>query len=245
MFDVPWGEVLRNTFLPLIENDFNFYMIAVAFLGTTVTPFLIFWQTTQVIEDRKSEKDLSREQSAVNWGMVFCQIITFFIVITGAAAFAGKYGFLLGTAGEVAESLAPFGKWALPLFSVGILGAGFIAVPVLAATTGYVMSETLQIESGLSKSFKRARGFYLAIIFSIVVGIGISLSGYNPITMLVYSQVLNGIFTPILIIFLLMICNRKKLMGNYRNGFWTNLLGILTALFMAFFAMMMIIQYIK
>ncbi len=239
MLDVPWGQALRDTFIPVFEaGNANFFMIAVAFLGTTISPFLIFWQASQEIESHSDKKDIKYEGKAVMLGMFFTQLIAFFIVITGAAAFAGRNE-LLTNAKDVAMALEPFGKASIVLFSAGILGSGFIAIPVLAATTGYTFTEVTGQEAGLNKGFKRAKPFYLVILISIIIGVIISLTRFNPILILVYSQVLNGILTPILIIFLLLICNNKKIMGKYSNGWLVNIIGIFTVLIMTAFSVVM------
>lgn len=245
LLHVPWGQALRDTFLPTISSfDGNFALVAVGFLGTTITPFLIFWETTQEIEERKDVTHLEKERAGVSAGMVFTQLITFFVVITAAAAFAGKNQ-LIETARDAAMALKPFGNLSFLFFSLGILGSGLIAVPVLASTTGYTFSETMNWSRGLNKSFSKAKGFYLVIFLSIIVGVIISLSGYNPILMLLYSQVLNGILMPILLVFLMVICNNRKIMGKYTNNFWTNFFGVTAILINIGFIVLMFINWLK
>ncbi|MCL5795314.1 MAG: divalent metal cation transporter [Patescibacteria group bacterium] len=245
LFDVPWGQVLRDTFLPTIASfNTDFALVAVGFLGTTITPFLVFWETTQEIEERKDERHLEREKMGVTTGMIFTQVITFFIVVAAAAAFAGQ-NHLIATARDAALALKPLGTLSFLFFSLGILGSGLIAVPVLASTTGYTFSETMNWERGLNKSFPKAKGFYLVIFLSIIVGVIISLSGYNPILMLLYSQVLNGVLMPILLVFLMIICNSRKIMGKHINKFWTNFFGVLAILVNVGFVVLMFINWFK
>ncbi len=244
MFDVPWGEALKATFVPAIEAlNANFYMIALAFLGTTLTPFLIFWEANEQIEEKQEARHLAKEKMSVVTGMFFTIIISFFIVITGAVAFSGAGGAMINSAKEAALALEPLGKWAFLFFSLGILGSGFISVPVLAASTGYVVSETLNWKAGLSKEFNKAKKFYWVIISAIVIGGLIALLGLNPIKMLVYSQVLNGILMPILVILLLRLCNNKKVMGEYTNHWWTNVFGYLTVVILILFVVLMFINW--
>lgn len=239
LLNVDWVIALKNTFVPTIQSfQGNLAMLAVGFLGTTITPFLLFWETTQEVEEKRNITHLAREKVGVATGMFFTQFITFFIVVAAAAAFAGN-NHILQTARDAAMALKPFGMLAFLLFSLGILGSGLIAIPVLSATTAYAFSENMNWDKGLSKSVPHAKGFYAIILLSILVGIIISLSGYNPIMMLFYSQVLNGILMPILLVLLLVICNSKKIMGQYVNRFWSNFLGILTILINITFIIMM------
>lgn len=245
LLDVSWVQAIKDTFLPPVASfNKNLAILAVGFLGTTITPFLVFWETTQEIEERQNIDHLKREKRGVITGMFFTQMITFFIVVAAAAAFAGK-NHLIATARDAALALQPFGLLAFLFFSLGILGSGLIAIPVLSATTAYTFSETMDWSRGLNKSFSKAKGFYLIIFLSIIIGIFISLSGFNPILMLFYSQVFNGILMPILLVFLLVICNSKKIMGDYTNRFWTNFLGIVTILVNVLFVILMFLNWGK
>lgn len=245
MFDVPWMQALKNTFIPTMDSfQANYALVAVAFLGTTITPFLVYWETTQEIEERTTTKQMSRENSSVNIGMFFTQFITFFIMVAAAAAFAGNNQ-LIETAKDAALALAPFGKSSFLLFSLGIIGAGLIAVPILAATTGYIISENVGWTKGLSHKVPRAKGFYTVIFIAIVIGAIISASGFNPIMMLLYSQVLNGILMPFLIVLLLIINNSKKIMGEYTNTFWINFFGILAFILNVAFVILMFANWGK
>lgn len=245
LFNVPWGQALRDTFVPQLSViNMDLAMVALAFLGTTITPFLVFWETTQEIEERKDISHLGRERTGVTTGMFFTQLITFFIVIAAAAAFSGG-GHLITTARDAAVALKPLGVASFLLFSLGILGSGLIAIPVLASSTGYTFAETMQWSRGLNKSFPKARGFYIVIFLSIIIGVVISLSGFNAMLMLLYSQVLNGVLMPILLVFLLLITNSKKIMGVNKNRFWSNLLGILAVVINVMFMAIMVWGWIK
>jgi len=246
LFNVPWGQALRDTFIPRLSIiNMDFAMVALGFLGTTITPFLVFWETTQEIEERKDVKHLGRERVGVTMGMFFTQFVTFFIVIAAAAAFSGG-GHLITTARDAAVALKPLGVASFLLFSVGILGSGLIAIPVLAASTGYTFAETMQWKNkGLNKSFSKAKGFYIVIFLSIIIGVIISLSGFNAMLMLLYSQVLNGVLMPILLVFLLLITNNKKIMGINKNKFWSNFFGILAVVINVMFIAIMVWGWIK
>lgn len=245
LFDVPWMEALKNTFIPALSAfQANYALVAVAFLGTTITPFLVYWETTQEIEERTTIKQMAQENTSVNFGMFFTQFITFFIMIAAAAAFAGNNQ-LIQTAKDAALALEPLGKSSFLLFSLGIIGSGLIAVPILAATTGYIVSENVGWTKGLSHKVPRAKGFYSVIFIAIIIGALISASGFNPILMLLYSQVFNGILMPILIILLLVINNNKKIMGKYTNTFWINFFGIIALMLNVAFVILMFANWGK
>lgn len=245
LFDVPWGQALRDTFIPRLSViNIDLAMVALGFLGTTITPFLVFWETTQEIEERKDLSHLGRERIGVTTGMFFTQFVTFFIVVAAAVAFSGG-GHLITTARDAAVALKPLGVVSFLLFSLGILGSGLIAIPVLASSTGYTFAETMQWSRGLNKSFPKAKGFYMIIFLSIIIGVIISLSGFNAILMLLYSQVLNGILMPILLVFLLLITNNKKIMGTNKNKFWSNFFGIFAVAINILFITIMVWGWIK
>lgn len=244
LLDVPWGQALRNTFLPSLSGSLNFSMMAVAFLGTTLTPFLIFWETTQEIEERRDIRQLKSESWGTAAGMFFSQFITFFIVVAAAAAFAGQ-NHSLTSAKEAALALKPLGNLSFLFYSLGILGSGLLGVPVLAASTGYTVAETFGWKRGLDRKVSGAKGFYIVMIASLLIGILIALLGFNPVLMLIYSQVLAGILMPVLIILLLFITNNKKIMGAYTNKLFTNFFGILAVLVTLGFDLLMFSQWLK
>ena len=243
--NVPWGEALRNTFLPQIQSlNLDMALMAVAFLGTTISPYLIFWETTQEVEENRTVATLGEENAGVTFGMFFSQFITFFIIVAAAAAFSGV-NHELTTAKEVALALKPFGKASFLLYTLGILGSGLLAVPVLAASTGYTFSETLSWKRGLDKSVHQAKGFYAVMLLTLIIGIAIAFFKFNPVLALVYSQVLNGLLMPILILILLLASNNKKIMGNYTNKFWSNFFGILALLIIVAADILLVYQWIK
>lgn len=245
LLPVPWGEALRNTFLPNFQSlNTSFMLVAVAFLGTTLTPAMIFWETSQQIEEGKTVDALKQENTNVAFGMFFSQFITFFIIVAAAAVFVGQ-NHIITTAKEASEALKPLGNASFLLFSLGILGSGLIAIPVIAASSGYMFAETFKMNHGLDKKVGDAKGFYLIMLFSIIIGVIIALFRFNPILALLYSQVLAGLLTPILLIFLLLISNNKKIMGSYTNRFWSNFFGILAIFVTIGTDIALIIEWIK
>lgn len=244
--DPPWREVIRATFIPQIKLSVPYLMAAVALLGTTISPYLIFWQTTEEIEEKKAVKDLKEENAGVISGMIYANLIFYFVVLcAGAVLFSQFEEGGIKTAADAALALKPLaGDLAWLLFALGILFSGLIAVPVLAASSAYALAEVLGFKEGLDKTLSQAQSFNIIMILSLVVGAGLVLLGLSPIQMLFYSQVLQGILTPILIIFLLKICNSKNIMGQHTNTRWDNFVGWGTAALMAGFSILMFWQII-
>ena len=237
LIDVPWKEVVMSTFMPSLNflQSSDLILIAVGVMGTTISPYLIFWQTTEEIEDHKTVDELDDETAGVVSGMFFCQIIFYFIIVAAAAVFFGQNK-LLDSPGEAAMALKPLaGDLAFLLFSVGIVGSGFMSVPVLAASTAYVVADTFSWKEGLEKKAWEAQGFYGVILLSIVGGVAIALSGIDAITMLFLTQVLNGVLVPILLIFLLSITSDEKIMGKHKNAPIVTWMGWITFSIMVLF----------
>lgn len=240
-----WQQVLIHTFSPLMETGINYWIVAVAVVGTTLSPYLIFWQNTEEIEEKKTVKDLEDESLGVKAGMVYCNLISYFIIITCAAVLF-KYGVEINTSKEAAEALKPLaGKGAYLLFSFGILGSGFLAIPILASSTAYIFSDIFHWKEGLDKKIMQARGFYGVLLLSLFIGLLLIFFGISPIKMLVYSQVLDGLVMPILIYFLLNIANDKEILGRHTNKLWINLFGGLSLLITLGFDLTLIWQWIK
>lgn len=239
-----WGEVIKSTLIPKIHfGNLAFLTAAVALMGTTISPYLMFWQTTEEVEGKKTVKELHKEKFDVITGMVYCNLVFYFIIISGAVALPGAS---IGTAGQAALSLKFIGSGlGMYLFSIGILGSGLIAVPVLASSTAYAIADIFHWKEGLGKTLVQAKSFYLVIILALLAGSLIGFLGIAPMKMLFYSQVLQGILTPILLVFLIKITNSKKIMGQHTNGKVTNFLGILTAVVMIGFSLLMFWEIIK
>ncbi|TSC93470.1 MAG: mn transporter [Candidatus Berkelbacteria bacterium Licking1014_7] len=238
-----WGEILRATITPTFSNDFNYWMLAVGLLGTTISPYLIFWQTTEEIEEHRGIRDLKKEAAGVWLGMTFAHLIFYFIIISSAAVFFGK-GVVVETAGQAAIALEPaVGSWAMLFFGLGIIGSGILAVPVLAATAGYVIKDAMHWHGNLELKQSHARSFYAVIVSSLLVGLTIALSNINPVKALVYSQVLNGFLMPFLLVALLAVCNSRKILGKFVNNVWSNLVGIAAVVVLVVFDIILVFQY--
>lgn len=237
-----WGTVLAHVFAPVFKLDNIFLLAAVGFIGTTISPYLLFWQATAEVEDKKTVADLRNEAGGVITGFLYANIVAFFIILTAALTFAGHE--LIPTTTQAALALKPLaGHLAFIFFSVGILGSGMLGIPVLAASTAYVGAEALQINVGLSRTFRQARGFYVILISALAAAGLLAFVKLAPMLMLLYSQVLNGMLTPILIIMLLLLTNNSKIMGKHTNGFWSNLLGVASLILMLGFDIALLLTY--
>lgn len=232
-----WVEVLRSIIVPSFPLSPAYFVASVALLGGTITPYVFFWQAREGTEEHRSPKELTREAKKedrdVAPGFIYSNVISLFIMISTAAVFHASNGGAIISAGQAARALEPLaGPLAKYLFAVGIIGAGLLAVPVIAASTAYVVAESFGWKESLSDKVNKAKGFYTVLTASILVGVGIAVSGINPMQALLYSQVLVGILTPFLIILLLFMCNDRKIMGTYVNRWFDNVFGWITVVVM-------------
>jgi Mn2+/Fe2+ NRAMP family transporter len=243
MLQPSMSDILTGVFKPVLELDNIFLLAAVGFVGTTISPYLIFWQATSEIEDHKKVSDMRQESFGVAAGFIFANIVAFFIILTAAMTFGG--GALIPTTTEAALALTPLlGHWAFLFFAIGILGSGFLGIPVLAASTAYVGAEALKMPEGLSKTIKQAPGFYIILVAALVGAALLAFTSVPPMMMLLYSQVLNGILTPVLIILLMMLSNNPDVMKKHTNGIWSNLLGAVSLVVMIGFNIALLLTYL-
>lgn len=230
-----WTDVLKAIISPHIEFSMGYLLAGVGLLGTTITPFLFFWQSKQGAEEKNSKKEMTevaqQEDRFIAPGFIYSNIISFFIMIASAQALAGKNGVAFISAADAARALEPLaGSGATLLFSIGIIGAGLLAVPVLAVSTAYAVAEVFGWRESLSDRPNKAKGFYLVITAAMVVGVGIAVSGVASMKALLYSQVLSGMLGPLLVTLILFMCNDKKIMGTMVNRWFDNLFGWITVI---------------
>ncbi|MBI2448200.1 Nramp family divalent metal transporter [Candidatus Microgenomates bacterium] len=253
-----WSNIFRSLFIPRFEWNSAYIMMVVAFLGTTISPYLFFWQTSEEAEEevaegklaeiganapKVSKADFSRVNADTAVGMIFSQAITFFIVITAASTLFTAGIHEITSAREAAEALRPLaGDGAYLLFAIGIIGAGLLGIPVLAGSAGYAVSETFGWRQGLSKKFQDAKGFYGVIIVSTLVGLFLNILGVNPIQALIYAAIINGIVAVPLILLITVITGNKKVMGKYQSGLLLRSLGWLTFFVMLVAAVLMFVM---
>lgn len=256
-----WGEVLYATVHPNIHFDSATLYILVGMLGTTISPYLFFWDTSEVVEDEivhhrltesakrepKVTKRFLRNLRIDNFtGMLIASLGAWFIVITCASVLHYNGISEINSAADAARALEPLvqnfpnsGLVAKLVFSVGIIGLGLLAVPVLAGSSSYALSETLHWKEGLHRRYRRAAGFYGIIIMATLTGLAINFLGIDPIKALVFSAVFNGVAAVPLLLLIARIGNNKDIMGSHKNSFISNLFVRLTFVVMLVAAVFM------
>ena len=220
-----WGDVLRSTFIPHVAFTPSYLLASVALIGTTITPYLFFWQASSEIEARRGVQDTVQRNIDLTAGMIWSNLIAFFIIVsTGAVLFT--HHAVIKTAADAARALEPVaGRYASLLFAIGIIGAGLLAIPVLAASAALGVAGLAGWPRGLGRRPRNAPQFYVVIGLSFLVAIVMAVSALDPIKALFYSQVLDGLIAPVLIVLLLLLTSNRKLMGAYVNGRPTNVIG--------------------
>jgi NRAMP (natural resistance-associated macrophage protein)-like metal ion transporter len=226
--------VLKATFIPTIKLDKDFISILVAILGTTISPYLFFWQATMEVEDKKKMKRdlvvnkriINEMRKDVDFGMLFSNLVMFFIILTtGSVLFKGGIH-KIDTVEQAAQELKPLaGRAAYLLFATGVIGTGLLAIPVLSGSLSYIVTESFGWKEGLDKKFQKAKAFYIIIAISLILGLSMNYIGISPIKALIYSAILYGLTAPVLIAIILHISNNKKIMGKNINGRISNILG--------------------
>lgn len=239
LYHQDFKEIIKATFIPTIEFNKSFVAIIVGILGTTISPYLFFWQASMEVEEMKQHKKhlivnkkiINDVKEDIDFGMLFSGLVMFFIILTtGTVLFKGGIH-QIDTVEQAAMALKPLaGDAAYLLFAIGIIGTGLIAIPVLSGSLSYIITETFGWEQGLDKKFHEAKAFYLIIAVSLLLGLSLNYIGISPVKALIYSAILYGLTAPVLIAIILHISNNKKVMGKFTNNKMTNFLGF-TALF--------------
>jgi len=232
VIDVNWGSVLRQTLIPRISWTRPEIAMLIAILGTTISPYLFFWQASEEVEERHLEKKhavdrehLSLMRADVLAGMASAVLVMFAIMVASAATL-GRHGVTtVQTAQQAAEALRPIaGRLASLLFTLGIVGTGLLAVPVLAGSTAYALSEAFGWREGLGRKFRRARKFYLVMAVAMLVGLALNFGGIDPIRALYFAAILNGVAAPPLILLMLILSNHQPTCGKWTGRRWSNAL---------------------
>jgi Mn2+/Fe2+ NRAMP family transporter len=249
LYKQDWLIILKATFIPTIHFNKDFISILVAILGTTISPYLFFWQATMEVEKMNQAKKqlvvrkkmLSNMKQDVDFGMLFSNLVMFFIILTsGTVLFKGGIH-QIDTVEQAAQALKPLaGNSAYLLFALGVIGTGLLAIPVLSGSLSYIITETFGWEQGLDKKFHEAKAFYLIIAVSLILGLLLNYIGISPINALIYSAILYGLTAPVLIAIILHICNNKKVMGEHTNKKVSNFLGFATLILMTVTAVVLI-----
>jgi len=234
----PWSKILVSTFLPHIELNFAFFFIITGVLGTTISPYMFFWQASEEVEEEKSKHMLGRNgkpRISKNFirnlrldnfiGMAFSEFATWSIIIVAATVLNHNGLTNVATAADAARALEPLvrtfpyaGFLAKLIFAVGIIGLGLLGIPVLSGSAAYALTEAFNMKEGLNLKLKKAHGFYGVITIATLIGLMINFIGINPIKALVFTAVFNGVAAVPLIFLIAKIAGSKKIMGEYRSG---------------------------
>ena len=227
---IPWLDVARHTFVPTMRWTPDALTVVVAILGTTISPYLFFWQASEEVEEQKidpweqplkiapeqSKYQLGRMKFDTWFGMGVSNLVSFAVILTAAVVFHDRGIFDIKTTDQAAEALTPVaGRLAHLLFGLGILGTGLLALPVLAGSSAYAIGEAMQWPTGLEKAPSGARGFYGVIAASMAVGMALNLFGVSPISALFWAAVLNGVVSPPIMIAIMVLASRESVMGRF------------------------------
>jgi NRAMP (natural resistance-associated macrophage protein)-like metal ion transporter len=244
LVNVPWVDALKATVMPQIQFNKDFLFMIVAILGTTISPYLFFWQTSNVVEDEISEHRLAQRGGIPKLskpylrrlrvdtfiGMLFSNVTAWIIIVVGAVVLHQAGISNIVSAADAAAALEPLvntfpnaGFLAQLIFAIGVVGIGLLSIPVLAGSSSYAIAETFSWREGLFRKFKQAREFYLVIIIGTLVGLLFNFIGLDPIQALIFTAVFNGIVAVPLIFLIIRVSGRKDVMGEHKSGFWSKL----------------------
>jgi len=240
MLDLNWRKVFLSVITPHFDFTSEYLAILVGILGTTISPYLFFWQATMEAEEMTHRKNLIVDKQLigdmewdVNLGMVFSNLIMFFIILTAGSVLFPNGINSIQTVEQASAALEPLtGRWAHVCFALGIIGTGLLSIPVLAGAQSYLLSEAFGWVKGLDKKFYQAIPFYITIASSLLLGLLLNYFGVSPVRALILTAILYGITAPVLIGMILHIGNNKSIMGEFSNSGLSNFLGFLTLLLM-------------
>jgi NRAMP (natural resistance-associated macrophage protein)-like metal ion transporter len=260
-----WTQILVASIIPHVEFTPAFAMLFVAIFGTTISPYLFFWQASTEAEDnvinnkiknigegtpKIDNKEIKIMRKDVAIGMAFSQIVMWFIIMTTAGTLHVHGITDIATADQAAKALEPLvktfphsGELAKIIFAFGVIGVGLLAIPVLAGSSAYALSEQFGWKQGLSKKFRQAKGFYLIIAASTVIGLWINFANIDPIKALIYAAVINGVIAVPLLVLIVKIGNDKKILEGRTTGKISNIIGWITVVVMGFAAVVMFLTW--
>ncbi|MEO6320055.1 MAG: divalent metal cation transporter [Polaromonas sp.] len=251
MVNVPWGRVLYDLVIPKLQWTSGYWMMIVALLGTTISPYLFFWQAAQEVEElqlkgeglgseAKIRRDLRRVKRDTCTGMFFSNAIAFFIMVLGAVVLYAAGIRDVTSAAQAAQALRPLaGEFAFALFAGGIIATGLLAVPVLASSAAYAVAEAFGWPEGLERHWYEARRFYAIITIATLVGTGLDFTSIDPMKALYWSAVINGVVAVPIMVGLMLLASKKSVMGNFTSGFKTTWFGWGGVVVMGFAVLMM------
>jgi NRAMP (natural resistance-associated macrophage protein)-like metal ion transporter len=237
---INWAEVIRGTFVPAISLEKEYLAALIAVLGTTISPYLLFWQSGEEVEELESEpkeEPLKKapEQAPVQFnrikidtyiGMAFSNLIAYFIILTAAATLHVHGKTDINSAAEAAEALRPIaGPFASFLFSLGIVGTGLLALPVLAGSAAYGVGEAFRLPVGLDRKAREAKAFYAVLAVATLIGLGMNFTKLDPIKALVWAAIINGVTAAPVMCFMMLLASRRKVMGTLTLPFYLKISG--------------------
>jgi NRAMP (natural resistance-associated macrophage protein)-like metal ion transporter len=245
---INWAEIARGTFIPTISFKGEYLAALIAVLGTTISPYLLFWQAGEEVEQTKSEPDekplkkepkqaprqLHRIKIDTYIGMAFSNLIAYFIILTAAATLHTHGKTDINSAAEAAEALRPIaGPFAALLFSLGIIGTGLLALPVLGGSAAYAVGEALKWPVGLERKAKEAKAFYTVLAVATMIGLTLNFTRLDPIKALVWAAIINGITAAPVMCFMMLLASRSKVMGKFTLPLYLKILGWVATSIMA------------
>ncbi|MCA1581514.1 MAG: divalent metal cation transporter [Acidobacteria bacterium] len=245
---VNWSEVAREAFLPAIPASREAWAGLVAILGTTISPYLFFWQAAQEVEEENAmgrrmlvdrqgatKKEIADRRLDVGVGTFFSNLVMFFIILTTALTLHHHGITHIETSRQAAEALTPFaGRFAAALYAAGVIGVGLLAIPTLSGSAAYAFAETFDWAFGLDQHLRNARYFYAVVVLSTAAGIVLDFADVNPIRALYWSAIVNGLLAPFLLIAILIVaCDRKVMCGQPSSTLSRVVVGVTTAVMFA------------
>lgn len=246
--DLDFDQIISNAFIPVFDFSKEHFFILTAILGTTISPYLFFWQTSQEVEEQilvgrttlklRQAETTSKEIKDMRldvWSGMFLSNLVMFFIIAACGAILFSHGITnITTAAEAAEALRPFaGEATYLLFAIGIIGTGLLTIPILAGSASYALSETFGWKYGLYRKLKEANAFYGVIIISTLIGLGINFLNFDTIKVLIYTAVFNGLVAPVILATIVILSSKRRVMGDRVNHPLTTILGWLITLIMA------------
>lgn len=248
----PWGKLLQATFVPHFQFSFAFLFIITGVLGTTISPYMFFWQASEEVEEEKEKNLIRGDKPQISAaflralrldnfiGMLFSELATWSIIVVAATVLHQNGIKDIGTAADAARALEPLvhtfpyaGFLAKLIFAAGIIGLGMLGIPVLSASASYALSETLNWKSGLNLKLKQAHGFYGVITIATLIGLMINFVGIDPIKALVYTAVFNGVAAVPLLLLIALVAQNGRIMGEYKSGLLSKIFVWATFLMMS------------
>ncbi len=248
------SAIALSTFIPTFSFRREYLAVLVGVLGTTISPYLFFWQTSMEIEVFREKKKhiildkfiLPHMKKDIKYGMFFSVLVMYFITLTAGTVLHNNAVFEINTVEDAAKALKPIaGNLAYILFAIGVIGISFLAIPVLAGSVSYIIAETFNWKEGLNKKFHEAKEFYFVMIIATLGGLVIQLAGIDPVKALLYTAILYGITAPVIIAIILHISNNKKIMEEYTNKPASNIIGALALLLMTGSATLLLWLFFK